>query len=741
MRHWRSTIVWAGLMLLAAACSGAVPLVTPTVAASATPGVDRTRTPAATRTLVVLLPTASATPSVTASVTPSGTPSMTPSVTPSITPSGTPSTTPSITPSGTPSTTPSVTASVTASPTPSVTPSATPTLPPSPTPLPTLAPPTRTRTLAPTATATRTQTATASASPTATWTASPPPPSSTPTFDFTASALSFEATAQSMAVTMTALASRRPPIPTPGVTFVPPVLPSPTLFVATVQATDQAALVLSPTPGGALPSPAAGGESGTAVPTQTATPAATDIVLIPNAPPPVPTTIAPGVRSFALSTAAGLVVAQGVALPGGASTFSVSSDGRVARVGVQGALYLSASWDQPGERVSFSPFSAFEPDSPEHNNARVAQAAWSPDGRLLAFLIDTDSDASPDNDSNNDGVWFLVPEVTRATDPSYQLIRDCPPEAGCSLILGAGDQPPQRRRSLYFEWNFQSSALLVSVELVDQGRRAVLVVDAVPDPAYASRQQLALLYEYASWVPDRNSVVLSGAGPDGLPVVARLDRDSGQTTVLYSAAADGRMVRSAVQTSAGRVFALTGADAMAPVVLSEIADGGARPLTEPIGQSAPVRVQWSPARDAVLLVMLEDGVRRTFVAQVNGQVEELTAQVADALAVEWVAGRLPPAAAPPASPTPTAGVALPLGAVAFAPGETVVTTIDGLNVRVQPSIGAPVAALLPQGTALVITGSLLEGEGFRWYPVRLSDQITGFAAAFGPDGAPYLRRP
>jgi hypothetical protein len=62
-------------------------------------------------------------------------------------------------------------------------------------------------------------------------------------------------------------------------------------------------------------------------------------------------------------------------------------------------------------------------------------------------------------------------------------------------------------------------------------------------------------------------------------------------------------------------------------------------------------------------------------------------------------------------------------------------------VRVQPSIGAPVAALLPQGTALVITGSLLEGEGFRWYPVRLSDQITGFAAAFGPDGAPYLRRP
>jgi hypothetical protein len=453
--------------------------------------------------------------------------------------------------------------------------------------------------------------------------------------------------------------------------------------------------------------------TGTLTPTPSITPSITPtptLTLLPTLTPkwtttPVSITPTPGVRSFALSTAAGLVVAQGVELPGGASTFSVSSDGRVARVGVQGALYLSASWDQPGERLSFSPFSAFEPDSPEHNNARVAQAAWSPDGRLLAFLIDTDSDASPDNDSSNDGVWFLVPEVTRATDPSYQLIRDCPPEAGCSLILGAGDRLPQRRRSLYFDWNSQSSALLVSIELVDQGRRAVLVVDAVPDSAYASRQQPALLYEYASWVPDRNSVVLSGAGPDGLPVVARLDRDSGQTTVLYSAAADGRTVRSAVQTSAGRVFALTGADAAAPVVLSEISSGGARPLTEPIGPAAPVRVQWSPARDAVLLVMLEDGVRRTFVAQVNGQVEELTAQVADALAVEWVAGRLPPAAAPPASPTPTAS---------FTASNTPTATLPPTAINAQVAITRIIDAgnLTAEGVEIRNNGPVIDLSGW-----------------------------
>ena len=65
-------------------------------------------------------------------------------------------------------------------------------------------------------------------------------------------------------------------------------------------------------------------------------------------------------------------------------------------------------------------------------------------------------------------------------------------------------------------------------------------------------------------------------------------------------------------------------------------------LTGPIGSRAPTRVAWSPDRSAILVVIAEDVGTRYYVAEVEtGSIREITAQVAGALAVEWVSSGAP----------------------------------------------------------------------------------------------------
>jgi hypothetical protein len=735
--------------------STATPTATNTPTDTLTPSLTPTGTLPPTETFTPThTPSSTVTPSPTRTATPTRTPSLTP--TPSFTPTRTftpqATDTPTLTPSHTPTQTPRPTDTPSATFTPSPTNTATPL--PSPTPLPILPTSTLTLTPRPSNTLTFTPSPTATARPTETATLVLILPTSIPsTFTPVPSPTLFPTaippTALPFTATFAPIGERQPD---PGTATAEALIATLTAFVdvaSTVNAlatqsfatpptaafitpapgTDTA-LLFTPTPGGPQPpANSLGDVTQTPLP-PSLTAAPTDIGLILNQPPPAPTSAVPGVRSFALTTVAGSLVGTLFEPPGGATTFAVNNvTGQVARVDTTGAIYLAGAATEGGDRLQASPFSQFAPDSPENNNARVRQIAWSPDGRLLAFLVDTLSDGAGQNDSSNDGVWYLEPITASSSDPTYQLTRDCPPEAGCALV-----NPPERRRSLYFEWNFQSSALLVTVDLVDEGRRGFVIVDTVPVSDYASTPQRVYRYEFASWTPDGTAVIASGIGPDGQSAVRRIDRATGQETVIYNGSASGLYVRNAVERTNGQVYMLASAGGAGGPVQLYRADG--TPVTGLIGSAAPVRVEWSPVRDAVLVVTEENGVRRYFVAEVNGNLQEITAQVADALAVEWVAAPLAaPAVAPPdASAGADAGFA-PVGqpdtlaGTGYVVGQIVrVVYFDGINLRDAPSIFANSIDGLNFNEQVTIVGGPTEADGLVWWQVRTFENLVGWVA-------------
>lgn len=728
------------LALAALACTVGVPQVTPTVRPTRTPSATPffTAAPSATPP-----PTLTSTATLTATLTATGTPlpTDTPSATPTQTASPTTTLTPThtLTPSATPTgtLTPSATATPTATPTATLTPSDTPTATPTPSSTPTFTR-TATATASLTPTATLTATATASLTPSPTETATTPPtltplpqPNRTPTprpptlTPVPSPTPGMAPIGERPELTQTALAGASPtvglvPITLPSLTATPPAQQV-TLALGQITplgptATPQSfATVLPGTPADTVATP--GGPEPTFTPVLQPT---FDPLLIPNATLPGPDAVLPNLPqslAFVLSAAGGSISGGSFDLAGGGQTFDFNPvTGALAQVDGAGSVVLSNAAGESG-RLTSSPFSEYAPQSADSNNARVVQVGWSPNGRYLAFLVDTDSDESTANDSANDGVWYLEPAAIVATDPTYILVRDCPPEAGCALV----ERPdaPYQYRSLRFAWNPDSDALLVSLDLPEEGRRAFAVVTPRPDSNAATIRPPIARYDYASWANDGQQIIVSGHGPDGQVILGRANRDGSGLQVVLNGSTAGLWLQDAVERPNGALLALgSPAGLDAPQALYR-QDGTA--LTAPIGTGAPRRVAWSPDRSAVLVVTAAEGFApRYFVASIEGTVREITADVADALAVEWAA-RLPESL--PAAPiTEAAPAVLTIG------GRAEVVYPDGLNLRAAPSIDAEVTGHLELGEDMDVLEGPVSADGLMWWRIRTDVNREGWAA-------------
>ena len=740
------------ITLLLAACNMSVPEVTPTVRPTRTPSATAafSATPSLTQTSTL---------TVTSSITPTETLTLTPPPTETALPTDTPSETPipSDTPTGTPPPTDTPTETFTPSDTP--TKSATPTR-----------TPTHTATNTPVPSATRTPSPTETLTPSVTWTWTPsltftpaptntntPEPTLTPlptigeTPTFTPSFTPVPPTntpvpTETYTLTPSSTATSAPPSSTPTEGIVPlgerpeltisliPVTPPtdtpgipPTLDVTpTIQTAapgTEVASVFTPTPQLTTPRFATIAVTPLNVPaTPTMLPTPQREIINTAAPPEI--NFDPSTRSFAISTDGGLLNSSAFSLPGGAASFARNpvDPNRYATVDTSGLLYIVNDFAGGGRnRMTFAPFSENVPASAETNNANVTQVAWSPDGNYLGFLIDTDSDDNHDNDLANDGVWYLEPQRITETDPTYQVLRDCPPEPSCAIVQpGAG---PYRWRSLSFEWNYQSNGMLITVQLPEENRQAFIIVSVpgqdpnVRPPVYR--------YDFASWSQDGNSIIVSGANPAGTVGVWRVDRSGGQEQFLFNGSERGLWVQNAVERPDGQVVLLGSTGGPTGVMSLYNVSGNA--LSQPIGSAAPERVDWSPDRSAVLLVIPEGdvtqgGIRRYYIVQATGEVREITAEVAGALAVEWVQGPPPPNldSAPAVSATPQPAV--------FAMGERVRVVAAQLNLRPSPTINNEPIGVVNFGALLTITGEPVSADGLVWYAVTTEDGQNGYVA-------------
>lgn len=709
------------------------PTATPTITPSASPSatLTATRTPTATATATqrpTLTPSASATLTLTASptatLTPSASPTPSATATASFTPSATFTATP-VPPSATITATPTLTATATYTPLPTATPTFTP-LPPTVTPLPII--PTATATASFTPTLTLTATHTPSASPTVT---------ATPTVTLTASSTPRPAPSPTRTLTAEELAlffTPTPDLPSlPTATpFLEPTQPPPTLDATPTFITAQATLedlgIITAIPVETTPLPP---------PTETVTPQPTVALRVTLAPtlagPPTlvfqaPPTLIPFVGvpaslAFALSTDGSVT---GFTLLPDTATTLFERNPRDPNVYVttdtSGNLYVTGVNGSGAFRPDVSPFSQFIALSREQNPSYVSAARWSPDGQWLAFIVAGGQVA-------DDGVWVFQPGRTAPV----QLLVDCPKRdlPGCGIVSNPFD--PNFWQSAALEWSPTSDALLVRLNLPEEGRAGLVVLPLTGDPNFRSTRPPVFRYEFGSWARDGSRILVSGRSPDGHVFVGWIGRDGGFQEVVLDSRAFGLWMGFARQAGDGSVLALgaSGGDGgpNGPLMLM---DAFGTALTQPIGDSFPERVEWSPAGDAVFV----QANGRQFIARRDGRVSEITGQVPPGRAVNWVDGA--PPAGQPAVPIAPVGVvetpvpALPNGVIAgseYQPGQQLRVLVLQLNVRAGPGTGYDfVQAALTTGEYVAILAGPVEAEGFRWWQVQTADGVIGWLA-------------
>lgn len=717
------------LVILLAACNLSVPEVTPTVAPSRTPSntpvVSSTpsTTPRATEVLMLVTPSLTPSPDSTQTPLPTDTPTVTNTPRPTNTATVTPL--PSDTPMQ-PTDTPTVTPSLTDTPTGTTPPTDTPlpTFTPFPTDTPTPIPtetPVPSPTLLPLPTDTPPPTLTPLPSQTPTNTDAPPVPD-TMTPNFTPSP---GVTPQRQLPTnlpqIGALPSPTPRNETPE--------PAPTLDVTPVFITVNAPVPLF----NATPIPASSTPEAQPTVTLTETAAAATPTLLPQ------TVGLPSTSDFLLSnsiepgTLAYVLNPNGAGFSGNPFPSLIPNPMLLAQNPANPNEYVAVTNmgqilhipDYAGNRVErlnidiFTEHHYAPMESIENNDKPVLAVEWSVDGKL-AFIVDGDS-------GDDDGVWYWTPDGEQR-----QLLAECPDPDNCTVIERRG---LSRWDSDDIAWSppaeTQPDALLVTLDLPDNGRRALIVID--PETANWQVIPPLLMYDYGSWSADGSQIIVSGRAPDGTMVIGRVNRDGGNPQLINMSERGFGWTQSAVEFN-GQVYGFASSGGDAPV---QLVDGSGNALTGTIGSRRPERIEWSPDNRAALIVINEDDRLRYYVQQIGQPAaQEITEVVAQAATVQWIGQPSVPQGAqiqptvPPPPPVP------PTEAPLFAPGQ-LVTANSELNLRDAPSVDGNIMRVLQAGDILrIISGPVVDGT-LEWYQVDYQG-VGGYVAGV-IEGVPYLR--
>jgi len=780
---------WTLLAIILAACGSGIPRVTPTVAPTDTPTpLDTqvaqalpTRTPivqpSATDTATLLpsstpapteMPTHTAEPPATPSATDTPTHTATPTVTdtPSNTPTGTrtPTNTPTHTP--TPSDTPTHTATRTPRPTNTPRPTDTPrpSNTPSLTPLPLIDTdtPTPTNTRRPTFTAVPSVTATNSLTPVATRTP-PPPPTATdtttprptrtprPTQVVQLSERDVNATQNAEVLLTRAAEQDRTPTRAASFTPVPAATPTMTLAAGPAATLDTTPTRITATPGGPelglldTPIPSTPQIQADA-PTRTATPFTPTPFPFDQLPP---TLDAPPVQNrgpeglplfnnsntqaFNFNVGPGAFFFNGLAIGGSVGLFAVNpaNPNSYARTDAAGMLTFVPLGGSSEQAVTSSPyFAGFgrEGLTADSNKNYITDLAWSPDGTKLSFLIQPPGGT----DNINAGVWYWEQNAGRA----FPVLRDCPNDGfnSCQLVSG---RPANHWQSIRTSWSPDSTRVLITMRLPDEGRQAVVVVNALPNEAIASTAPPNFLrYDSAQWL-DNQHLLVSGSGPDGRVIIARYNvRSRRLEELIFDASAKGLWLQDAVRRPNGQIVALGREGGFGgPLRLYRIANGTATPMSNFVGDRTPDSVRWSLNYAEVILAF---GDQQFIVNANTGAVQSVVLNQIDVGGTSSDEAGIAPIGE--REPAPAAGI--PSGVVAG-------STYDAgaqirylgeipRNMRTQPALASAISDVVNPGEFVTVLAGPVEADGYTWWQVSNARNVQAWVSAATSDGFSFF---
>jgi hypothetical protein len=682
---YRRVLLYIVVTLAVGACGSGLPQVTPTVAPTSTPTEETTDVAEVPTDIPIInltdTPTLSPQPSATHTATPTHTPSPTNTGTrtPSPTPTNTDTPTLTYTPAPTDTPTPTHTATATQTDTPAPTNTSTITPQPTPTPTPTDDVEIQSVPLIPTIPPTWTPVAQASA----TNTIIPPTLDVTPTQVTATIGPVIGAPTLDPTLAPTAIAV------TPNLSIVQPQ--EPTAFVVTPNLS-----IVEPTE--------------------------------PNA-NTAPQAIAPnlfinriGGSAYLYNVGIGQIFNfNGLQLSGGVVLFAPNpvDQSSFSRTDPNGILRYKPIGSDTEESMPFAPFfDGFAVDGAENNKNRVVEIDWSADGQQLAFRIDTPAGL----DDMNEGVWFWQPAMNLQTDPTYQVIRDC----AASGNRSCGTVNPSNAnlwQTTNVEWSpvQGDNNILLTVNLPEENRSALAVVQAVRDGNYAQNAPEFVRYDYGHWLPDGQRILVSGRRADGRVIIGYVNSQLQNEQVIFDATAAGLWVQNAVQRPNGQIVALGRVGDAYNGGAFALYDSTGNALSDPIGVTPPEDVRWYPDKSAVVVSMQG---RQYTVRVDDGSISDTTDLTAN----------------------PSFGIGgaetdpLPQGVLdgsEYPAGQRLQVIVGYLRIRQEPTTGS----LMRGGLVLGDTANLIAGpydnEGYRWWKVQTASDIIGWIAGT-IDGSPTI---
>lgn len=430
-------------------------------------------------------------------------------------------------------------------------------------------------------------------------------------------------------------------------------------------------------------------------------------------------------RVVLLSTTNGLSAAT-FNLPGPTRSihFNPAQSNSWARVDHVGMLHYVPPGAGSEITYSFAPyFEGYSAESPSGNKLFVPEVRWSPRGDMLAFRIENAAIADASS-----GVWFWQPARELATDPSYQILRNCPPF--CEL---AGASAGQNWRAIDLKWSLDNRHILVTLELPEQNRRALTVRTADRDPQtqQAGTAPTLLEYEYGHWSLDPDRIIVSGREAGGRVVFGTIGRDGTRIVLIDAGAIGMRWVQDAVQLNDGRIVMLGSTSGPNSPML--LVDEQGQTIAGPIGSAAPDWVSWSPDRSAVWLRTGDEH----FVVRMDGTITNITQLMSGSLGA-WVQGGFPSGASPQTLPESAQGTATGsvLAVDEITVGMLLQVIVPDLIIYYEPANDALAITNVPAGTEIIITGGPLSEGDQTWWRIQTVN-FSGWVKA-AQDGSPTL---
>ena len=377
---------------------------------------------------------------------------------------------------------------------------------------------------------------------------------------------------------------------------------------------------------------------------------------------------------------------------------------------------------QEGE-MSYSPY--FEGYSGgivsiDQNKNRIVELDWSADGRQFSYRIDTPLGL----DNSNAGVWFWQPNLVTRYDPTYQVIRDCPVPGynPCNFVYPSN---ARHWRTIGVQWSpvRGDNNILLTVQLPEEGRNALAIVQAVREPLYSEDAPQFTRYDYGTWNPGGQGITVSGRRPDHRVVIAVVNNNLSGEQVVLDGSARGLWLRDAVRLPNGQYRALgrPGGPGSGPVALY---DQNGNRLSGFIGSGPPEDVRWFPDRSAVVVAV---EARQYTVPADGGSITDPTDLTSNP---QFSAGAVGAAAIPDAVVVNTE----------YFPGEQLRITVPYLNVRQEPTTTSAAIDGLLFGDYVAIFAGPHNNEGYRWWQVQTADNTFGWInGAIG--GVPTVQRP